>query len=161
LLGWIGRLLLRRWMPRRSLAAGVLAAGIGAGLFARASGLLEPSNRDFSLLSPTWLAVTTVIALILIFGMLQVVLSDRWSQTWPTTDRAVGVVGLVPLGLLLLVPLLAVASSLVAGLRARIGDVDHSRWVSTVDTLGRALVAVAAILGALWVAAGAIEILLG
>ena len=101
-----------------------------------------------------------IVGLILIFGMLQVVLSDRWSQTWPTTDRSVGVVGLLPLGLLLLAPPLAVASSVVAVLRAWIGDIDHTRWASTADRLGRALVALAAVLGAVWVAAGAIEILL-
>lgn len=160
LLGWIGRLLLRRWMPTRSMGAGLLAAAIGAGLLARGSSLLEPSSIDFFILSPTWLAVGMIVGLLAIFGMLQIVLSDRWAEDWPTTDRPIGVVGLAPLGLLLLVPPVAAASSVAAVLRARVGDVEATGWVSVADRLGRALVTVAAVLGGAWVATGAIEILL-
>jgi hypothetical protein len=160
-LAWVGRLLLRRWLPGRSIAAGLMAACIGAGLFARGTSLLAPDNVDFSILSPTWLAVVMIIGLIATFAMLQAVLSDRWSQGWPTTDRKLGLVGLTPLALLLPLPPFALGTAVATLARARVGDVDpRTRWVSTADRVGRTLVGVAAVLGGAWVAAGAVEILL-
>ena len=43
---------LRRWMPTRSLVAGLVAAGVGGGVMARPSGLVDPDNHDFVILSP-------------------------------------------------------------------------------------------------------------
>lgn len=37
LIGWLLRLVLRRWMPDRSISAGLVGAGIGSGLSARGS----------------------------------------------------------------------------------------------------------------------------
>ena len=45
--------LLRRWLPERSVTAGLFAAGIGSGIFGRSSGLVNPDNPDFVILSPS------------------------------------------------------------------------------------------------------------
>ena len=58
--------LLRRWLPRRSVWAGLVAGGVGGGALVRASGLLDPENRDFAILEPRWLAALLCVAVVLL-----------------------------------------------------------------------------------------------
>lgn len=109
--GMIGAFLftiLRRWLPTGSINAGVVSAGIGGGLIARPSGLLDPGNHDFVILSPAWLAVFTALTVIIVFGMSFAVLADRWAGRWPAIGRS-------PRGILALVPIMAMSAIAVAG----------------------------------------------
>lgn len=150
--------LARRWLPRRSLVAGLVAGGIGGGLLARPSGLLDPDNRDFDILSPTWLAVLLCLAVLLLGSLTIAVLADRWVATWPQPSSSPGrIASLLPLAVYAIPPVTAVgvvlvASRVVAGRRGR----DRR---STLTTAGTSLVGLAAVLGGVWTVVGAAEIL--
>lgn len=117
---------LRRWLPDRSAAAGLIGVAIGAGLLVRPSGLLASSNRDFTLLSPVSLAVALCIATLLLFGTTFGVLVDRLAPRWPRPGWSPrGVASLLPFASLVLAPpLFAVAvagvllGAVVSGRRA-------------------------------------------
>lgn len=161
-IAWIGRLVLRRWMPDRSLVAGLLAAGIGGGLFARNSSLLEPSSIDFAILSPTWLAVLMILFLLVTFGMLSVVLADYCSPRWPPASTPMGRLALAPLALLIVIPPLAVALLVGTVARARLDRAGSATSpLARFDPIGHTLVLLGAIVGAAWVLAAAVEILRG
>lgn len=161
LVGLLIYVLLRRWLPDRSLLAGLATACIGAGLLARPSGLLEPDNEDFVILSPTWLAVLLVMALMLLFGLLLAVLADSWAQSWPRPAASLkGIAGLVPL--LLTIPLvigavitaMAIAyTTFVTPLAAR------TTRLRAVDAVGVWVVGALAVVGASWTFLAAGEIL--
>ncbi len=150
--------LARRWLPRRSLVAGLVAGGIGGGLLARPSGLLDPDNRDFDILSPTWLAVLLCLAVLLLGSLTIAVLADRWVATWPQPSSSpLGIVSLLPLAVYAIPPVAAVgvvlvASRVVAGRRGRARG-------SRLTTVGAALVGLGGVLGSAWILVGAAEIL--
>lgn len=93
--------LLRRWLPGRSLLAGIIVAGIAGGLLARPSDLLNPGSRDFLIVDPRWLAATMGVLLIAGFGLAGGVLIDtfilRWPAPAPTIGGSAGLLPLVPL----------------------------------------------------------------
>jgi len=159
LIGWLLRLVFRRWLPRRSVVAGLLAAGIGAGLLARGSSLLDPDNHDFAILSPTLLAVGMIIALIVTFAMLLAVLADVGAQRWPTPQRPLGALWLAPLLPMALIPPIALGAGLAAVVRARFGTIDRYAWSARADQIGRAITLTASVVGATWTVAAAVEIL--
>lgn len=155
-LGAAGFGLLRRWLPERSVAAGAVAAAIGAGLLARPSGLLEPNNRDFSILEPAWLAVVLATALLLTCGVLGAALIDRWSARWPVPGRSVaGVAGMLPLVALVLVPPAAVAAAATVAVRTA---VRARPWALPLDVAARTVVLAGAVVGAGWTLLAAVEI---
>lgn len=152
--------LLRRWLPDRSVLAGLVTGGIGAGLLARPSGLLDPENRDFAILDPVWLAVALALGLVLTVSLLGAVLMDRWAARWPLPGRSVaGVFGLAPLLPLLLVPPAALAVVGVIALRTGGIGIHGPPGRSVLDRGPRVLVAAAGALGAAWTIAGALDIL--
>lgn len=153
--------ILRRWFPQHSLYAGLVGAGIGGGLFARMSGLLDPDNFDFVILSPTWLAVLFALGLIVLYGLVFAVLVDRWAATWPRPSRSVkGIAGLLPLVVILplvqvsVVVVLAIAFSVFLGPMTR-----NSAFLAKTDTAGRGVLVVLAVVGASWTLVGAFQIL--
>jgi tryptophan-rich sensory protein len=90
--------LLRCRLPQRSVPAGLVAAGIGGGLLARPSGLLDPDNRDFVILGPQWLAVLACAAVVVVGSLTIAVLVDRWTAVWPEPAWSPrGVAGVIPL----------------------------------------------------------------
>jgi hypothetical protein len=96
---------LRRWLPERSVTAGVVGAAIGAGLLARPTNLLASGNRDFEVLSPVALAVAMSVAMFALFGATFGVLVDRFAGRWPRPGRSVaGVLSLVPIAVMALAP---------------------------------------------------------
>ena len=102
LLGGLGYFLLRPWLPDRSAVAGLVAAGIGAGLLARPTDLLNPESIDFEILGPRWLAVALALLIVVGLGVLGGVLIDSFTQRWPSPAPTVtGVAGVTPLVLLL------------------------------------------------------------
>lgn len=102
---------MRRWLPDRSLAAGLVGVGIGAGLLVRPSGLLSSANRDFTLLEPVALAVALCLAMLVLFGSTFGVLVDHLAPRWPRFAwRPQGVVSVLPFAVLLTAPPLFVAA---------------------------------------------------
>lgn len=151
--------LLRRWLPDRSIPAGLVVGGIGAGLLGRPTGLLDPENRDFAILSPTWLAVVLALALLVTFALLAAVLIDRWAASWPRPGRSPrGVAAVLPLAPLLLFPPVAavVAGAVVLGASPRRSEASPS---TSGDRVVRAGLMLAAAIGTAWTLAGAGQIL--
>lgn len=161
LAGVLGFSLLRRWLPHRSLAAGALGSTIGAGLVARPTGVLDPDNHDFTLLSPAWLAMVLVVAMLLTFGLLAAVLVDRWSASWPVPGRSVkGVAGVLPIALLFAAITPGVAALVAIGVGALVAPaVREARWLRAADPALRGLVWLGAGLGAIATVVAAGEIL--
>ena len=156
-IGWMLRLAFRRWLPRRSMSAGIFGAALGAGLLARGSSLLEPSSDDFDLLSPDWLSVGLILGLILTFGLLLSVLADRLTDAWPIPKAGAEWLWVAPLGALIVVPPMAVALGLATLGRARLGDVDAR--LGRIDPTARVVVRSGAVVGGAWTLAAAFEIL--
>lgn len=156
LVGAVAYHALRALLPARSLAAGAVVGAIGGGLLIRPSDLLDPGNRDFEILEPTWLAVATCVALIAVGALATAVLVDRWVPRWPKAAVSVrGIAGLVPLVALAVIPL---GASVVVIVVARTALAGRSmpragrRW-------GQAVVGSAAAIGGIWIAASGLAIL--
>lgn len=155
--------LLRRWLPNRSWTAGLILAGIGAGLLARPVGLIDPDNRDFLILSPVWLAVLIAGLILMLHGISFAVLADRWANRWPTIEPTRrGVLAAVPavvvfgFGALVLIPC-APSICYVAWRRPR--SARTQRWLSRTDLPGRWILTAAATLGTIWVGISAVQVL--
>jgi hypothetical protein len=102
---------LRRWLPDRSLAAGLVGVAIGAGLLVRPAGLLTSGNSDFTLIAPVALAVALCLATFVLFGATFGVLVDHLAPRWPRPGWSPrGVVSVLPFAVLLPVPPLFVAT---------------------------------------------------
>ena len=161
--------MLRRWLPDRSLAAGLVGVAIGAGALVRPVGLLASANSDFTLVAPVALAVTLCLATLVLFGATFGVLVDRLAARWPRPGWSPrGVVSVLPFAVLLLSPPIFVAAviGVLAGtvaprLRSRAardhpvrpdGDGVHSR-------LGRILVMALGGLGSLSIVVAAGQVL--
>ncbi len=150
--------LARRWLPRRSLVAGLVAGGIGGGLLARPSGLIDPDNRDFDILTPTWLAVLLCLAVLVLGSLTIAILADRWVAAWPRPSSSPGgIASLLPLAVYAIPPVTAVGVVLVAS-RALAGRRGRARG-SRLTTVGAALVGLGGVLGSAWILVGAAEIL--
>jgi hypothetical protein len=157
---------LRRWLPERSVAAGVVVAAIGAGALARPSGLIDPGNHDFVILSPVWLAILLSMMVLLTYGVCFAVLADRWADTWPTpalTPR--GVLATLPLlvafamGVLVVVPAIIIVVVVCFAAWRRPPSDRTRRRLQRSETPGRRVVAAAALVGALWVGVSAVQVL--
>lgn len=166
---------LRRWLPRRSLAAGLVLAGLGSGLLARPTGFVDPDNRDFVILSPVWLAVLLALALMVLHGLLSVVLVDRWGgrwlgPKWPGLEESSEEssrrrwVTVVPFGVVLafsavvVIPALIIIAvvSYAIFVLPRLG---HMAWLRRSEIPGRWVVGLAGVVGAIWTAVAAVEVL--
>ena len=94
--------MLRRWLPDRSLAAGLVGVAIGAGLLVRPVGLLTSANSDFTLVAPVALAVALCLATLALFGATFGVLVDCLAPRWPRPGwNPRGVVSVLPFAVLL------------------------------------------------------------
>jgi hypothetical protein len=157
---------LRRWLPERSVVAGLVVAAVGAGLLARPSGLIDPDNRDFVILSPTWLPLLMSVAVVLAFGVSFAVLADRWSTRWPVPAPTIrGVLSVVPfVGVLTLsVPMVVPAVVMVVAVsvatwRQR-GRTRSGRWLERSERPGRLAVRTGAVAGGMWVGVSVVQVL--
>lgn len=105
--------MLRRWLPDRSLAAGLIGVAIGAGVLVRPSGFLSAANRDFTFITPVALAVTLSLATLVLFGATFGVLVDLLAPRWPRPGWSPqGVVAVLPFALLLAIPPFFVAAAI-------------------------------------------------
>lgn len=156
----------RRWLPERSVLAGVVAAAVGSGMLARPSGLIDPHNRDFVILSPAWLALLMSVAVVLAFGVSFAVLADRWAARWPVPALTVrGVLCVLPFfGVLALsltigplAGVLVVVVSVAAWRQGR--STRPGRWLERSERPGGLVLRAAAVLGAVWVGVSAVQVL--
>jgi hypothetical protein len=96
---------LRRWLPDRSLAAGLVGVSIGAGVAVLPVGLLTSGNSDFTLVAPVALAVSFCVAILVLFGATFGVLVDRLAPIWPRRGWSPrGVVSVLPFPAILPAP---------------------------------------------------------
>lgn len=160
IIGWLLRLASRRWLPKRSVTAGLVGAGLGAGLLARPSSLLEPDSRDFVILSPDWLAVVLIVGLIVTFGLLLAVLSDQGASRWPRPRTPRGAVWLAPLLVVLPLLPLAVGLGIVLVVRATAPSLATAAAATWADRYLPTVVVTLGAAGAAWTLIGAVEILL-
>jgi hypothetical protein len=150
MIGGIGYLLMRRWLPSRPWLGGLIygVALLGLAPF----DALDPDKSDFTILGPTWLAVLLVACLFPFYGMTAASVIERLDRTWPTISaRPRTILAYSPLLLALLASPIAVGTLLAVGivilLHARSGFVNvwHGRSVTTAGRLALgALVAAAA-----------------
>lgn len=163
-LGWI---VFRPWFPERSVAAGLVVAAIGAGLLARPSGLIDPDNHDFVILSPVWLALVMTFAVLVAHGVAFAVLADHWAATWPASRWSVrGVVRTVPvllvtaMCLMLVIPavVLVVVAVHAVWIRPRLDG--RLGWFDRLVPVGSAVLVAAAVVGAGWVAVTTVQVLM-
>ena len=156
---------LRRWFPDRSWQAGLMLAGLG-GLLARPSGLINPDNKDFVILSPVWLAMVLSGGLIVLFGVSFAVLADRWAVDWPRLGRTpTGVLAAVPmiavfgLSALIIVPAVIIALGVCfVAWRRPVSD-RTSSWLRASERPGRWVLASVALAGAAWAMVSAVQVL--
>lgn len=107
----------RRWLPRTAGPAGVLAGVLLLGTIG-ISDALSPDNEDFAILHPTWLAVTLVVTVALLFGVTFTALAARLDAGMPALgSRPSSFPGHASL-VFYLVPLLFVGASIYVTGRA-------------------------------------------
>lgn len=153
--GAVGYRSVRRLLPGRSLAAGLVGMGIFGGLLARPSALLDPDNHDFAILEPRWLAVTLCIAVIAIGPLTIAVLVDRWAPRWPTPGLSVrGLTGLAPVALLAVMPPLVLVVALIVAART----IRFPRSPA-LARLGRLALPTGGVVGLVWIGASGLAIL--
>jgi hypothetical protein len=139
----------RRWLPTTAgpagLVAGVLLLGtIGVG------DAMSPDNVDFAILRPTWLAVTLIVAVALLFGVTFTALAARLDAGMPTLGhRPSSIAAHASLVLLVFPPLVVGAAAYVAGRAALRGRLAPLLASPTIRRVGHIIVGVAVILAAI------------
>jgi hypothetical protein len=159
--GGLGVLVFRRFLPYRSWVAGLVVSGAIGGFLARPTDLLNPNSIDFEILGPRWFAAALAVALIGSLGIVGAELIDSLTSRWPAPGRSLGgVLGVLPL--LLLVPLGPVLVAVAPVLAVRV-FVPSGRFIkdsSTAKIVLAGLVAVAGVVGWLWIAIAAAQIVI-
>lgn len=136
-------LVVRRWLPSRAGPAGVvmgilLLGTIGAG------DALSPDNVDFAILGPTWLAVTLIVALALLFGVTFTAIAARLEAGMPTlSSRPSSIAAHASLVMVLLPPVALGAAAYVAGRAAIRGEVAPTLATPPVRRVGHVVVGIA------------------
>jgi len=139
----------RRWIPTTAgpagLVAGVLLLGtIGVG------DAMSPDNVDFAILRPTWLAVTLIVAVALLFGVTFTALAARLDAGMPTLgDRPSSIAAHGSLVFLVFPPLVVGAAAYVAGRAALHGRLAPLLASSTVRRVGHIVIGIAVTLATL------------
>jgi hypothetical protein len=96
---------LRRWLPERSVVAGLVGVAMGGGLAVRPSGLLASDNPDFTFVRPVTLAVALSLVTLVLFGATFGVLVDHLAPRWPRPGWSPrGVASVLPFAVLLPAP---------------------------------------------------------
>ncbi len=76
-------LVVRRWLPTTAGPAGVVGGVLLLGTIG-VSDAMSPDNTDFAVLGPTWLALSLVVALALLFGVTFTALAARLDAGIPS-----------------------------------------------------------------------------
>jgi uncharacterized membrane protein (DUF441 family) len=118
MLAAVAYVLVRRWLPMTAGPAGLVAGVLLLGTI----GVSEPmssGNLDFEILRPTWLAVTLISAVALLFGVTFTALAARLDAGMPTLGRRPSsIAGHAPLVLLFAFPPFVLGAGAYVGGRA-------------------------------------------
>lgn len=163
MIGGVGYLLVRRWLPSRPWLGGLI---YGIALLGLAPlDALNPDNSDFAILHPSWLAVLLVACLFPLYGMTTASVVERLNRTWPKISaQPRAILAYSPLLLALLVSPIAVGTMVAMGivflLHGRRGFVDvwHGRGVATA---GRVVLGALLVIATLSAGSAGLEILGG
>ena len=142
-------LVVRRWLPSTAGPAGavtgiLLLGTIGVG------DAMSPDNRDFTILRPTWLAITLVVVLALLFGVTFTALAARFDADIPTLSRRPSSIASHASLIVFLFPLLLVGGAAYVGGRALLqGQLAPFIASSRVQRVGRIVVGVATSIAAI------------
>ena len=158
---------LRRWLPDRSIIAGLVGVAIGAGVLVRPSGLISSESVDFALVDPVVLAVAMGVAMVVLYGATVGVLVDYLAPRWPQPGWSPrGIFSVLPFAALVLSPPLFIAAgiavligSVIPKLRPAAGPDARPSDHAVTSRLTRAAVAAAGALGAASVLVAAVQVL--
>lgn len=158
LLAALAFVLVRRWLPTTAGPAGVVAGILLLGTIG-VSDAMSPDNVDFAILRPTWLAVTLIVVVALLFGVTFTALAARLDAGMPTLGRRPSsIASHASLVFLSFPPLVVGAAAYVAGRAALRGRLALLLASSSVRRVGHIVVGVAVILAAVNSVAAIVEI---
>lgn len=150
--------LLRRWLPTTAGPAGVVVGILLLGTIG-VSDAMSPDNVDFAILRPTWLAVTLIVVVALLFGVTFTALAARLDAGMPALGRRPSsIAGHASLVFLSFPPLVMGAAAYVAGRAALRGRLAPLLASSAVRRVGHIVVGLAVILAAVNSVAAIVEI---
>ena len=153
----LGYLVIRSWLPTKAgtsgLIFGILAVGtLGVG------DALSPSNVDFAILTPRWLAVTLVVGTGILFAITFTAIAARLDQVAKTPGRAR--ILLYPALVLSIIPPIGVATIAYIGIRTFAPTMLEALGRSAfVRVAGQILVAAATVASAFFATAAVLDIL--
>jgi hypothetical protein len=149
-----------RFLPNRAWLSGAIAGLLALGIFARRDPL-DPSNRDFTFLSPVALAVVIIVVLFVLYGMTLASVAARLERFYPPFEGGWKLTAYAPLVLLILPPLtFGILAALLAGaVSQRFPEVRRRLASRAARTAGVAVVAIAAVASNVWLAFAVVDIL--
>jgi hypothetical protein len=109
-------LLVRRGLPAVPWQAGLMLGCLALGAGGRASELLHPDNRDFTIVRPVGLAVAMIVVLALFFGVVFIAVFERLDRAMPPLAWSPALVAYLPAVLPMIVPPVALLVLGVTGL---------------------------------------------
>lgn len=151
-------IVVRRWLPTTAgpagLVAGILLLGtLGVG------DAMSPDNVDFTILRPTWLAVTLIPVVALLFGVTFTALAARLDAGMPTLGRRPSsIAGHASLVFLSFPPLVVGAGAYVAGRAALRGRLAPLLANPRLRRVGHVVIGIAVVLAAANSVAAILEI---
>ena len=125
-------LVVRRWLPATAGPAGIvmgilLLGTIGVG------DAMSPDNVDFAILRPTWLAITLIVSVALLFGVTFTALASRLDVGMPMLSSRPSSIAAHAALVVLLFPLAGLVAALYvagrAGFRGRLDPLLATPWV--------------------------------
>jgi hypothetical protein len=148
----------RRWLPTTAGPAGVVVGVLLLGTIG-VSDAMSPDNVDFAILRPTWLAVTLIVIVALLFGVTFTALAARLDAGLPTLGRRpLSIAGHASLVFLLFPPFAVGVAAYVGGRTALRGRLAPLLDSSAGRRVGRIVVGVTVILAAVSSGGAIVEI---
>lgn len=139
----------RRWLPTTAGTAGVVVAILLLGTIG-VGDAMSPDNVDFAILRPTWLAVTLIVVIALLFGVTFTALAARLDAGMPTLGRRPSsIASHASLVFLSFPPVVVGAAAYVAGRAALRGRLAPLLASSAARRVGHVVIGVAVALAAI------------
>lgn len=162
ILGGVGTalafMIVRQWMPTTAGPTGVVIGILLLGTLG-VTDALSPDNRDFTILRPTWLAVTLVVAVALLFGVTFAAFAARLTAGMPTMSRRPSSIASHAALIIFMIPLLFIsAAGYVTGRAVLRGRLVATITSPAVQRVGHTAVGVATILATAAIIRAIVEI---
>lgn len=153
----LGYLVIRSWLPAKAGISGLIFGILAVGTLG-VSDALSPSNVDFEILTPRWLAVTLVVGTGMLFATTFTAIAARLDQVAKTPGRVR--ILLYPALVLSIVPPIGFATIAYIGIRT-IAPVrlDALARLAFVRVAGQILVAAATVASAFFATTAVLDIL--